>query len=69
MIFGAVEKVNFLCDTPKTPKGDLLKSSDLESPPGGFGGANGLFQQPLDRQSLLFQPYQKTASRCKMNFN
>jgi hypothetical protein len=35
---GAVEKVNFLCDTPKSPRGDLLKSSDLESPPWGVWG-------------------------------
>jgi len=35
---GAVEKVNFLYDTPKSPKGDLLKSSDLESPPWGVWG-------------------------------
>jgi len=45
-LVGGVEKVNFFCDTPKSPRGDLLKSSDLESPPGGFGGANRLFQQP-----------------------
>ena len=38
-----VEKVNCLCDTPipiaiGTPRGDLLKSSDLKSPPwGGWG--------------------------------
>jgi hypothetical protein len=33
-----VEKVNFFCYTPKSPKGDLLKSSDLESPPWGVWG-------------------------------
>jgi hypothetical protein len=27
-----VEKVNFLYDTPKSPKGDLLNPSDLKTP-------------------------------------
>jgi hypothetical protein len=49
---GAVEKVNFLCDTPipiaiGTPRGDLLKSSNLESPPWGVGGKNGLLNSPI----------------------
>ena len=45
---GAVEKVNFLCYTPipiapdsyrdGTPRGDLMKSSDIESPPWGVWG-------------------------------
>jgi hypothetical protein len=49
---GGVEKVNFLYYTPKSPRGDLLKSSNLKAPLGGFGGKNELFRQPLPlRQS------------------
>jgi hypothetical protein len=33
----AVSKASFSISTPKSPRGDLLKSVDLKAPPGGLG--------------------------------
>ena len=46
-----LKKSIFLCDTPipiaiGTPRGDLLKSSYLVSPPWGVGGEKALFYGP-----------------------
>jgi hypothetical protein len=35
--FQDFKKIIFLFDTPKSPKGDLLKSGNSESPPRGIG--------------------------------
>jgi hypothetical protein len=35
--FQDFKKIIFLFDTPKSPKGDLLKSGNSESPPRGGG--------------------------------
>jgi len=42
-LVGGVEKVNFFCDTPKSPRGNLLNTCDLESPPWGVWGCKPTF--------------------------
>ncbi len=43
----AVSEAPFFNSTPKSPRGDLLKTNDLKSPLRGFEGKIRVMRQPL----------------------